>query len=182
MKKGHFWALVGVSALTIVTVAPAAEKVRNRPELFRNLVDCRAITDNAERLACYDRSVGALEEAEKKKDLVVVDRKEIRETKKSLFGFSLPKLSLFGGGDDEDDKADKADEIQEIESTVVSVRMTGNRGWALRLANDAGTWETLSEITLPPRAGDKVKIRKASLGSYLGSVGTSRGIRFRRVE
>lgn len=182
MKKGHFWALVGLSALTVATAAPAAEKLRNRPELFRNLVDCRGITDNAQRLACYDRSVGALEEAEKKKDLVVVDRKEIRETKKSLFGFSLPKLSLFGGGDEGDDKGDKADEIQEIESTVVSVRPTKGGDWALRLANDAGTWETGGSLTVPPRAGDKVKIRKASLGSYLGSVGISRGIRFRRVE
>lgn len=181
MKKGHVSALLALSALAAATAAPAAEKVRNRPELFRNLVDCRGIADNAQRLACYDRSVGALEEAEKKKDLVVVDRKEIRETKKSLFGFSLPKLSLFGGGDEEE-KADKADEIQEIESTVASVRPTKGGDWALKLANDAGTWETGGALTVAPRAGDKVKIRKASLGSYLGSVGISRGIRFRRVE
>ncbi|MFZ5707157.1 MAG: hypothetical protein ACOY5R_18035 [Pseudomonadota bacterium] len=179
MKKRHFSALVGLSAMAAMSGANAAEKVRDRPELFRNLLDCRGIADNGQRLACYDRSVGAMEDAEKKKDLVVVDRKEIRETKKSLFGFSLPKLSLFGDGDE---KEEKADEVQEIESTVVSVRPSKGGDWALRLANDAGTWETGGALTVPPRVGDKVKIRKASLGSYLGSVGISRGIRFRRVE
>ncbi|MBD3731591.1 MAG: hypothetical protein IE934_02560 [Sphingopyxis sp.] len=179
MKKPGFSALLVLTAMASMSAANAAEKARNRPELFRNLLDCRSIADDGQRLACYDRSVGAMEDAEKKKDLVVVDRKEIRETKKSLFGFSLPKLALFGGGDE---KEEKADEVQEIESTVVSVRPTKGGDWALRLANDAGTWETGGALTVPPRAGDKVKIRKASLGSYLGSVGISRGIRFRRVE
>jgi hypothetical protein len=179
MKKPGFSALLALTAMASMSDAHAAEKARDRPELFRNLLDCRGIADDGQRLACYDRSVGAMEDAEKKKDLVVVDRKEIRETKKSLFGFSLPKLSLFGSGDE---KEEKADEVQEIESTVVSVRPAKGGDWALRLANDAGTWETGGALTVPPRAGDKVKIRKASLGSYLGSVGISRGIRFRRVE
>jgi hypothetical protein len=179
MKKGHFSALLGLSALAVATAVPAAEKVRDRPELFRNLIDCRGIADNVQRLACYDRSVGAMEEAEKKKDLVVVDRKEIRETKKSLFGFTLPKLSLFSSGNE---KEDAADEVQEIESTVVGARMTKAGDWTLSLANDAGTWNTMGVLKAPPQAGDKVKIRKASLGSYLGSVGISRGVRFRRVE
>jgi hypothetical protein len=157
--------------------AAAAEKPRNRPELFNKLLDCRAIADNAQRLACYDQSVGAIEEAEKKKDLVVVDRKEIRETKKSLFGFTLPKIGLFTG-----DKDDDKDEINEINSTVEIARMVKGGDWSLRLANDAGTWETNSSISVAPRPGDKVRIKKASLGSYLGQVGINRGVRFRRVQ
>ncbi len=165
-----------VVGITLASAA-AAEKPRNRPELFNKLLDCRAIADNAGRLACYDQSVGAIAEAETKKDIVVVDRKEIRETKRSLFGFTLPKIGLFTG-----DKDDDKDEVEEINSTVEIARMVKGGDWSLRLAGDAGTWETNGDLKADPRPGDKVKIRKASLGSYLGQVGLSRGLRFRRVQ
>jgi len=165
-----------VAALAIAPAA-SAERPAKRPELFTKLIDCRAIADNGQRLACYDAAAGALEDAEKKKDLVVVDRKEIRETKNSLFGFTLPKIGLFG-----DDKDDDKGAISEIASTVAAARMVKGGAWSLKLAGDAGTWETISTITVAPRAGDKVRIKKASLGSYLGQVGLNRGVRFRRVE
>ena len=159
----------------LLATAASAERKPNRPELFTKLIDCRAITENSRRLACYDSAAGALEEAEKKKDLVVVDRKEIRETRKSLFGFALPRIGLFG-----DDKDDDKDAIKEIASTVEMARMAGGN-WSIRLANDGGTWEAISGLNYPPRTGDKVRISKASMGSYLGQVGLSRGVRFRRV-
>jgi hypothetical protein len=160
-----------------LAAAATAQKPHNRPELFAKLIDCRGIADNVQRLACYDQSVEAIEEAEKKKDIVVVDRKEMRETRKSLFGFTLPRIGLFGG-----DKEDEKDEVREISSTVELARPTRGGDWSLRLADDAGTWETNSPLTVEPRAGDKVRIKKASMGSYLGSVGISRGVRFRRVQ
>lgn len=161
-------------ALFSASAAPAERKA-NRPELFTKLIDCRAITENTQRLACYDAATRALDEAEKTKDLVVVDRKEIRETKRSLFGFALPKIGLFSG-----DRDDDKDEIKEVASTVESTRQAGGN-WSIRLANDGGTWEAISGLSYPPRVGDKVKISKASMGSYLGQVGLSRGVRFRRV-
>jgi hypothetical protein len=165
-------------ALALTTVA-SAEKTHEPPELFRNLLNCRAITDNTARLACYDQSTSALEQAEAKKDLVVVDRKEIRETKKSLFGFTLPKIGLFGDGDD---KVNEKDEVTELQGTVETARPISGGNFSLRLANGAGTWETMSAVNDAPRSGDKVRIKKAMLGSYLGQVGINRGVRFRRVE
>ena len=168
--------VITIAACAFATAA-SAEKTPNRPELFTKLLDCRAIADSAQRLACYDQSVGAVEEAEKKKDLVVVDRKGIRETRKSLFGFTLPNIGLFTG-----DKGDDKDEISEISGTVESVRRTKGGDWAIRVSNDLGTWETNSELVAPPKVGQKVRITKATLGSYLGQVGLSRGVRFRRVQ
>lgn len=169
-----------ILATALAVAAPAsAEKARERPELFRNLLNCRAVADNAARLACYDQSTSALEQAEAKKDLVVVDRKEIRETRRSLFGFTLPKIGLFGGGDKEE--GDDKDAVTELLSSVQAARMIGGGNWSLNLA-DGGTWETMSALSDAPRAGDKVRIKKASLGSYLGQVGINRGVRFRRVE
>ncbi|KKC25533.1 hypothetical protein WP12_13640 [Sphingomonas sp. SRS2] len=167
-----------MTALGAFASAASAERAYARPEAFTKLINCRAIADKDQRLACYDAAAGALEDAEKKKDLVVVDRKEIRETKNSLFGFALPKIGLFG----DDGKDDEKDAISEIASTVDVARVIGNGNWSLRLAGDAGTWETISAITVAPRSGDKVRIKKASLGSYLGQVGMNRGVRFRRVQ
>ena len=92
------------TAICAFATAASAERAYNRPEVFNKLINCRGIADKDQRLACYDAAAGALEEAEKKKDLVVVDRKEIRETKNSLFGFTLPKIGLFGDGDKDDEK------------------------------------------------------------------------------
>jgi hypothetical protein len=176
MAMGYVPATTVILATAVLfATAAAAERKPNRPELFTKLIDCRAITENTRRLACYDAAAGALEEAEKKKDLVVVDRKEIRETKRSLFGFALPRIGLF-----EDAKDDDKDAIREIVSTVETARMAGGN-WSIRLANDGGTWEAISGLNYPPRTGDKVKISKAAMGSYLGQVGLSRGVRFRRV-
>lgn len=166
-----------LASLAALAPAAPAETPRNRPELFARLIDCRTIPDAGQRLDCYDRSVSAIEAAEKSNELVVVDRREIRETKRSLFGFTLPRISLFSG-----DKNDDKEEISEIESIVETARTVKGGDWSLRLANDAGTWETGSEVAVAPRAGDKVRIRKASLGSYLGQVGINRGVRFRRVK
>jgi hypothetical protein len=60
--------------------------------------------------------------------------------------------------------------------------MSGNGYWVLRLADDAGTWEATSALSTDPRAGDTVRIKKASMGSYLAQVGSNRGVRLRRVQ
>jgi hypothetical protein len=171
--------LAFASAALAFAGAAHAEKTNDRPELFRKLIDCRAIADNVQRLACYDAQVGALDVAEQKKDLVVVDRAQMKETRKSLFGFTLPRLGIFGSGGD---KEIKADDISEIDSLVESARPIAGGNWSIKLANDAGTWETLNALDAAPKGGDKVHIKKAMMGSYLGSIGNfNRGVRFRRV-
>lgn len=168
--------VLAATALLVAT-AGAAEKPRNRPELFNKVIDCRSITENAQRLACYDQTVGALEAAEQRKDVVVVDREQMRETRKSLFGFTLPKIGLFGGGKEEVDEED----VSEIQTSIGSVRQIASDRWSLVLP-DAGTWETMTPVKYEPRAGQKIRISKALMGSYLGSFGSNKGVRFRRVD
>jgi len=164
------------AAAMLSATAAAAEKPRNRPELFSKVIDCRSITDNTQRLACYDQSVGALEAAEQRKDVVVVDREQMRETRKSLFGFTLPKIGLFGGGREE-----AQEDVSEIQTSIGSVRQIASDRWSLVLP-DAGTWETMTPVKYEPRAGQKIRISKAMMGSYLGSFGSNKGVRFRRVD
>jgi hypothetical protein len=172
----------GTAALSFAAAASAAMPAA-RPQLLVKLVECRAITDAAQRLACYDAQVSALDAAEKKKDVVVMDRAQVRETRKSLFGFTLPSLNLFSGGGGKADKDDAVDDITEIDSTVTAVRALQGAGWSLVLANGAGTWETSDPLTKDhPEVGAKIHIKKALVGSYLGSIGYNHGVRFRRVN
>jgi hypothetical protein len=171
----------GTVALSFAAAAPAAAAA-TRPELLVKLVECRAITDSTQRLACYDAQVAALDAAEKKRDVVVIDRAQVRETRKSLFGFTLPNLGIFGSRSDKDDKEIAAEDITQIESTVASARGSQNGNWSIVLTDGAGTWDATSGVSVPPRPGDKVIIRKATFGSYLGSVGYNHGVRFRRVN
>jgi len=166
------------SAALALASAASAQKTADRPELFRKLIDCRAITDSAQRLACYDAQVGALDVAEKKRDLVVVDRAQMRETRKSLFGFALPNFGIFGG---KADKEIQAEDVSEIDTTLTSARVIAGGNWSLVLANGAGTWETMNPLDLTPKSGDKVHIKKGLMAGYLGSVGYNRGVKFRRV-
>ena len=123
------------SLLPLVTLAlgvlsvPVAAKDKDRdapstpPPVFQAVLDCKSVADAAERLACYDRTVGAMAAARETKDLVIADRETMREARKGLFGLSLPSIKLFGGGDSEDVKA--------IESTIdipVVFRLEDKRG------------------------------------------------------
>src|SRR5687768_14263722 len=110
------------AALTAAASASAKDKpAAAPPAIHQAVVDCRALADPAQRLACFDRTVGEMAKAGADKELVVLDREAMRETRKGLFGFNLPKLKLFGGGDDDDQ------EVTEIESTISGIR-TANDG------------------------------------------------------
>ena len=146
------------------------------PQQVRALRDCRSIADSASRLACYDRAAAALDQAVATRSVVVMGAEEVRQTKRSLFGFSLPRLPFFGGKDD-DSGAER-----EIEGSLASAAPTGYGRWRVRL-EEGGVWETTEAASASnePFVGAKVRIRRAALGSYLMNVGRSRAIRVRRV-
>jgi hypothetical protein len=150
----------------------------DRPALFSALLDCRALADPQKRLACYDDRVGALDTAEKKRDVVIVDRKQVTEAKKSLFGLSLPTLHIFNnatGGDKDDD------DVQEINTTIQQASQGGGH-WLLVLADGARWQQTDDNYLDPPKPGTPIRIHRGALGSYMANVGKAPGIRVRRVN
>lgn len=167
-----------LALLFLAGAAPPEQAREARPDLFRKLVDCRAIADPAARLACYDDRVAALDAAEAKQDVVVVDRGQIRKARRSLFGLSLPKLNIFGGG-----REDEAGEegFSQIESTIQSARRNRDGKWVLIL-KDGERWVQVDNRSLlpDPVAGQPIRIRRAALGSYLANVGKQAAIRMRR--
>ncbi|WP_225207073.1 hypothetical protein [Novosphingobium huizhouense] len=161
------------AAATPASAAPRDEqKVDELPSVFEAVLGCRLITAEAERLACFDRSVAAMANAREQKDLVVADRATLRETKKGLFGFTLPKLRLFGDTEGED--------VAQIESTIAGVR-TGKDGFAVFTLPDGARWKQTDGGQSWARTGDKIVIKRAALGSYMARIGNRAAIRVLRL-
>jgi hypothetical protein len=113
-----------------------------------------------------------LAEAEEKKAVVIADQETMKKTEKGLFGFNLPKIGLFG--DDEN-------QIAEIEGKIASVRRIDRERWGFTL-EDGAKWIQVApkDMTRLPKAGMVVKIRKASLGSFLANVDNQPAIKVKR--
>ena len=143
---------------------------------------CRAIQAPEARAACFDASARELEVAVKTKDITIVDRQEVRKARKSLFGFTLPRIGLFDGADRDERGNGAPDEIKELQTTVVSVRPAANGRVELRVAEGDALWTTTDPMPFPPKAGQKVRIRRGALGNYFIAVEgqkTVRGMRLR---
>lgn len=147
------------------------------PQAWQEVIKCRAITDSTARLACFDAQVGQLEQAAAKGDVVMADRATVRESKKGLFGFKLPSLGIFGGGDDD------KDEVTSVEGMIATARTFGYGNWRITLA-DGSVWEQTDDErpVFDPAKGDKVKIYKGALGTFKMNVAGQRAIKVRRVE
>jgi hypothetical protein len=154
------------------------QRKQEQPALFEALVRCRALTEAAARLQCFDEAAAALDQAAQRRDIVVVDRGQVRESRRRLFGLALPRLPIFGGGDD---GRPDPEEITQLEGTVLRASQDGYGHWIVRL-QDESLWVQTDNNTLAlrPRPGQPVLIRRAALGSYVMRVNGQPGIRVRR--
>jgi hypothetical protein len=166
--------IVAVVALGLAGAAFAADEP---PAAIKALSACRTIADNAQRLACYDREAGALVQSVERNETVVLDKQEVRKTKRSLFGFSLPKLPFFGGDKDPDKEEP---EFTQIETPIKTVRNIGYGKFRFTI-DDGAQWETTEGINAFPKPGEKVVIKKGLMGSYFIKFEGSRSVKGRRI-
>lgn len=171
MPKLTYLALI--AALSPVAVS-AAEKDVNRPKVYNDVVACRALGDSTARLQCFDAASKALEEATESRQIVILDRSEVRKTKRSLFGFALPKIPFFNETNDEQDE-----EFKQIEGELAGVQAIGNGRYQFTV-KDAGTWQTTETSWTILKNGQKFKIKRGAVGSYM-MVLNNIGIRVKRV-
>lgn len=162
------------AAVAAATLSGQTPALQERPEPLSRLMACRAVADGTARLACYDAAAGALQTAEREGEVVVFDRAQVAETRRQLFGFEMPTLPrLFG--------QDGGEPIDSIETTLVGAARNNDGRWVFRL-DGGGAWRQIDSerVRFENRPGQPVRVRKATLGSFLLTVGDSRAVRVRR--
>ena len=169
-----------IAAVALLAFASTAHAQRRstatapeRPEVLNQLTACRQVTGDSERLACYDRQVAALEAAEASREIAVVDRQQIRRTRRSLFGLVLPDLGIFGGDRDE---GDDGAAVNEINSTLAAIGTGADGRTIYRLADDS-VWVQTEGRVGTARRGEAVRVRRGPLGSFIANIAGRPGVR-----
>lgn len=160
----------------ILLAQPAVADDEAPPKTYTDLLACRSIADGAARLACFDKSSAELEKAREAKEVVLLDRADVRKTRRSLFGFTLPDLPFFDG----DDSAEE-EELKEIQTEFESVRDLGLGKWQFTIP-DGGTWQTTEALTFVPREGQAITLKKGIAGGYMLKIGNGPLRRVKRVN
>lgn len=172
-------ALVALAALVCGLPAAAQETdavAAPSSDYIAELRACSAIADATQRLACFDTAVGAVVAATDSGEVTIVDREDVRETRRSLFGFTMPKGGIFGGSDDEDVSS-------MLESTITDVRKLRGDTYVI-VITEGSKWQ-MSNVPMrlrPPRVGDAVVFKEAALGSYFIRIAGQTGVKGRRIE
>lgn len=171
---------LGLSAMVWAALAAsaAAQPTPPRAAALDQLAACRAIADGAQRLACYDTAATALDEAERTGQVVVLDREQVQETRRGLFGFELPTMAMFNRGG----QPSPEDEIDNVSFVVRAAREIRDDEWAFTM-EDGSVWRQIEgRMWGRPRPGQTAVVRRAALGSYLMNVGDAPAIRVRREQ
>jgi hypothetical protein len=170
--------IVSLGVAAALATVPAAAKAPSPISPYVNALDqCRLVADPMQRLACYDKAAGALVTASRSGDINIVDRGELRQARRSLFGFSMPKLPFFAGDESSKDTPDT------IETTIKAAGDIGYGRYRIILTEGNAAWETTeSSMSLrEPRSGQKISITRGPMGSYFLHINGQRGIKGRRV-
>jgi hypothetical protein len=177
MRVTRYLAAGGIMAGVLAGPAGA----QSSDGVLKGFSDCRAVVAADARLACFDKAAAALESAVKSKEVRIVDRQEVRKARRSLFGFTIPKLALFGGADG-DETPEETASFSEINTTVESARAVENGRVEIRLVGEEAVWRTTDPMPFPPRSGAKIRIRKGALGNYFIAIAGERSVRGMRIR
>ncbi len=170
--------IITLLAVSLAAIsAPVLAQDDAAPDYLQALKGCQALPDASQRLLCYDRAVGEMLTASDQGDLQIVDKEAVKQTRRRLFGFSLPDIGLFQAGKGSDD------ELDELDSVVTSVRRLQSDAFIFAI-EDGGWWQVNNapmRLTLP-KTGDKVTFKKASLGTYFIRINGQIGVKGKRVQ
>lgn len=168
-------ALAGM-ALTAPAVAQDAASDAAR---LRQMLECDAIKVESVRLSCYDSAARRNRAALGAGRFGMLPSKAAAQpaTPQQRFGMTAKIERQHPSA-----SAQPA-QISEITVRIASARDAGVGLWQFAFV-DGSRWrstESVSQLS-PPRAGQEVRIRKASMGSYLMYVGQQPSFRVERVN
>jgi hypothetical protein len=145
-----------------------------RAPALQAVIDCRPLTDAAQRLACYDKAAAGLDQAEAKGEVVVVDREQVREAGRQAFGFSFRMPEVFTRGE-------KPETLDQLTATAARAYQGADGKWTVEL-EDGAVWRQVDSepVKRAPKKGSKVELRKAAMGSYFMNIDGQRAVRAQR--
>jgi hypothetical protein len=176
---GHIFAFAA-AGLCAVAAGPAgtapAPPAAGHARLMDQLAGCAEVSERDARLACYEAAAAALKDAERRGDLVIVDRAQADAVRRQSFGFNLPSLTLF-------DRGERHEPMEAVSARLASATREAGGRWTFRLDDGAAWTQVDSEgLMLQPRPGMRVDVRKGMVGSYFLGLDGHAGVRVRRVQ
>lgn len=172
------------SAIVAVVLAAAAPALAAKPpaapsddpSALKTMFDCRKLPTKEARADCYDAAVDALQNAQAKGEVVVVDREKIKAVRRQAFGFSLPSISLLT-------KGLKEEPVKSIEIELKSAHQSADGYWVMTTVEDSVWRQTQnSGYEFTPHAGSKLIVRPGILGAYFCEVDGQPQVRCRREQ
>ncbi|AYG95819.1 hypothetical protein D8I30_12020 [Brevundimonas naejangsanensis] len=173
----HIFSIIALPPATIGLLLSVSGHAfaQDKKAPFEEMAACQEITPNEARLACFDFTLARVLQARENGDLSVIDRAQVQEARRQLFGFStVPLPALFG-------KNEPSEQIEAI-STTLDRAVRDNQGRWLFHLTDGSQWRQVDNETyhLRPVQGDEVRVRRATLGSYFLNLASNRAVRVRR--
>ena len=146
------------------------------PALSHDEANCASISNLLARLACYDNDHTKVQSRG--------DQLGVEKT-----AAALPKLQLGGTSGSSSDKSSFGDredifgapEDTFLESNIREVQETPDRKSRLMLINGQA-WELTKARSVSASEGDKIEIRRGTVGGYFASVEREGWFRVKRVE
>jgi len=134
------------------------------------------------RRAWFDRGGASVEAAAAANEVAVLDKEDVRKTRRSLFGLALPPLPFLGGDKGDEGEPDGEGEAQ-LTATIASTKSLGYGKWAFAL-EDGAQWVTTEAVVYgQPTKGKSVVLKRAALGGYFaGFEGSWRTVPSQRVN
>jgi hypothetical protein len=156
-------------AFIALTGSVAAQEQPPTPDALGRVYACRSITDEAQRLACYDGAVGNLQAAQDSGNIVAVDRQRAEEVDREAFGYQLPSLSrIFGNASSSTNpRQPQFERVDNIQMQIASVSRRRNMPSTFRMTNGQVWVQIDDEVARNVREGGNITIERASMGSYL---------------
>lgn len=158
-----------VFAGTIIVSALASSALPADQSPLKGLFGCLDLADADKRASCLEGEARRLQDGERRRDVVVMDRGEVE-----AFHQQTAKRPAA-------EKKERA-AFTPVDAPLTGAQVIGGR-W-LFTTEKSGVWiqAEASELGRTPRAGDRFRVRRGVIGGYLANIGTGPAIRVRSVQ
>lgn len=164
--------------VTCGALAAAPAPPQTRAAVVQAISDCRKITDDASRLACYDQTAGALDQAETKGQVVVIDQDQVKTVRRQAFGLAMPSLSLVFRASPK-----TGDGVDQLTLVLASAHKDRAEKWVF-VSSEGPVWRQTDDFDFPddPAKGAKLLVKGGILGSFFCKIDAMPQVRCQRVS